>query len=82
MEYNKELLSEFILEYVVCSKPDGSTRDKNYIMSEWEIREAIKIMIAQNVFGIGELRKQLLREKGILISEQFINDCVSTEEAI
>lgn len=72
----KEPLSDFIMEYVSVTDSTGNKKQGEYIMTDVEITTSIGILINNNVFTKIELRKEILRNKNILLSDEFIDKCV------
>lgn len=83
MEYTeneKKGISSFILQYLLFTVGNGTPIKNDELLSDDDIQRGIGMMITSNVFSAIELRKSMLRETDILISEQFINECVESSK--
>ena len=70
MDEYKKRLGAFLSEYANITDESHSMEDEKVI------RQSIKILIEKRVFTMEEMRKTALKDHNILISENYIEECI------
>lgn len=67
----RERIAEFLSQYIDvldCRLGYGDER---------VIRQGIKLLIEQNIFSKKQIKKELMRQQGIVLTDGFIEKCLS-----
>lgn len=67
-EYRKKM-ADFISEYIDVK--NGMKYEEDTV-----IKASVKMLITENVFTVNEMRKQALKDHSIIISKEFIRECL------